>query len=99
VGKVSPWIVTGERGVRKRFVTPGTHLGYTNRLASAESLSERIDALAAALRDAGVAPDRIASILGTAAAASMDALVLEALAEDCATPGAPTSVQPLRIAA
>jgi hypothetical protein len=69
-------------------------------VTSAESLSERIDALAAALREAGVAPDRIASILDRAATATMHALVLEALIDDgapakSATPG----VQPLRIAA
>ena len=76
-------------------------------MTSAESLSERIDALAAALREAGVAPDRIASILGTAATATMHALVLEALADGSApTPvergGEPRSardVRPTRIAA
>jgi hypothetical protein len=47
---------------------------------TAESLSKRIDALAAALREAGVKPERIASILDTAATASMHALVLEELA-------------------
>jgi hypothetical protein len=51
-------------------------------VARAEALSERIDALAAALREAGVKPERIASILDTAATATMHALVLEALADD-----------------
>ena len=74
-------------------------------MASAESLSERIDALAEALRAAGVAPDRIASILGTAATASMQALVLEALADGDDPPAAADpsyalpSVEPMRIAA
>jgi len=68
-------------------------------MASAESLTARIDALAAALRDAGVAPDRIASILDTAARATMYALVLEALADEVAPARATPSVQPLRIAA
>jgi hypothetical protein len=72
-------------------------------VTSAESLSERIDALAAALRAAGVAPDRITSILGTAATATMHALVLEALVDDGATvpPAGPAQpdVHPLRIAA
>ena len=69
-------------------------------MASAESLTERIDALAAALRAAGVAPDRIASILGTAATATMHALVLEALADgDAASASGTRAVQPLRIAA
>jgi non-ribosomal peptide synthetase component E (peptide arylation enzyme) len=100
VDKVSPWIVTRARGVRKRFVTPGTRLGYTSRLTSAESLSERIDALAAALREAGVAPDRVASILGLAATASMHALVLEAIADGGApVTAAPTCIQQLRMAA
>lgn len=75
-------------------------------MASAESLSERIDALAEALRAAGVAPDRIASILGTAATATMHALVLEALA-DGEDPRAATAdpsyalpgVEPMRMAA
>jgi hypothetical protein len=76
-------------------------------MTSAESLSERIDALAAALREAGVAPDRIASILGTAATASMHALVLEALADGTARtlpaaggePRSTHAVRPMRIAA
>jgi hypothetical protein len=71
-------------------------------MTSAESLSERIDALAAALREAGVAPDRIASILDTAATATMHALVLETLADEGAPGGEPRSterVQPVRAAA
>jgi hypothetical protein len=76
-------------------------------MTTAESLSERIDALAAALCEAGVAPDRIASILGTAATATMHALVLEALADGGAprpaeAGGEPRSthgVRPMRIAA
>ena len=79
-------------------------------MTSAESLSERIDALAAALRAAGVAPDRIASILGSAATATMHALVLEALFDEGAPaqakraaaggePSAAPGAQPLRIAA
>ena len=77
-------------------------------MTSAETLTERIDALAAALRAAGVAPDRIASILGAAATASMHALVLETLVDESAPPqpvgagGEPHAtpgVQPLRIAA
>lgn len=78
-------------------------------MTSAESLSERIDALAAALRAAGVAPDRVASILGTAATASMHALVLDSLVDEGAStqpaagaggePHPPLGVQLLRIAA
>jgi hypothetical protein len=69
-------------------------------VATAESLSERIDALAEALRAARVAPDRIASILGTAATATMHALVLEALADEVG--GEPRTLSaggPLRAAA
>ena len=112
--KYRQFLVTRDSGVRKRFVTSVPRSGYRKRrtgsershVASAESLSERIDALAAALRAAGVAPDRIASILGTAATATMHALVLEALVDKGATPAsaggehhALPSVQPMRIAA
>ena len=50
-------------------------------MAAAETLTDRIDALADALRAAGVAPDRIATVLGSAATATMHALVLEAVLE------------------
>ena len=50
-------------------------------MAAAETLTDRIDALADALRAAGVAPDRVASILSSAATATMNALVLDALLE------------------
>ena len=70
-------------------------------MASAETLAEKIDALADALRAAGVAPDRIASILGTAATATMHALVLDAVLEErgLPTPTAMPHVTPLRGAA
>jgi hypothetical protein len=63
-----------------------------------------MDALADALRAAGVAPDRIASILGTAATATMHALVLETLSDEIDAPAADTSsalpgIEPLRTAA
>lgn len=45
-------------------------------------LTERIDALAAALRDAGVAPERSSSLLASAASATMHALTLDALLEE-----------------
>jgi hypothetical protein len=44
-------------------------------------LSERLDALAAALQDAGVSPEQSASLLASAAAATMHALTLDALLE------------------
>ena len=50
-------------------------------MAAAETLTDRIDALADALRAAGVAPDRVASILASAATATMNALVLDAVLE------------------
>jgi len=68
-------------------------------MTSAELLSERIDALAAALREAGVAPDRIESILGTAATATMYALMLDELTEEGAAPRPTQGVQPMRMAA
>lgn len=68
-------------------------------MTSAELLSDRIDALAAALREAGVAPDRIASILGTAATATMYALMLDELTEEGTAPRPAQGVQPMRMAA
>jgi hypothetical protein len=46
-------------------------------VASADTLTDRMDALADALRAAGVAPERVASILASAATATMHALVLD----------------------
>jgi hypothetical protein len=70
-------------------------------MGSAETLSEKIDALADALRAAGVPPERIASILASAATATMHALVLDALVEETVggAPNAAPRVQPLRVAA
>jgi hypothetical protein len=51
-------------------------------------LSERLDALAAALQDAGVSPEQSASLLASAAAATMHALTLDALLEKRSTPAA-----------
>jgi hypothetical protein len=45
-------------------------------------LTERIDALAAALRAAGVSPERSSSLLAAAASATMHALTLDALLEE-----------------
>jgi hypothetical protein len=52
--------------------------------SSADSLAARMDALADALRAAGVAPDRTARILGSAAEAAMHALVLDAVLDESA---------------
>jgi len=54
-------------------------------VAAAETLTDRIDALADALRAAGVAPDRVATILASAATATMHALVLDAVLDGNAT--------------
>jgi hypothetical protein len=58
-------------------------------MPSPETFADRMDALAAALRDAGVEPERVARILGSAAAATMHALVLDAVLEENAAPPAP----------
>ncbi len=65
--------------------------------SAAAALTERIDALAAALRDAGVPPERSAALLADAAAATMSAVLLEALLEPQAPPPA-APVEPLPVA-
>jgi hypothetical protein len=62
--------------------------------ATAITLTERIDALAAALRDAGVPQEQAASLLASAAAASMHALMLDAVLDEQpkAKPAAPEAV-------
>ena len=50
------------------------------------TLTDRIDALADALRAAGVAPDRVATILASAATATMNALVLDAVLDEAGRP-------------
>ena len=47
--------------------------------ATAVVLTERIDALAAALRAAGVSPEQSSGLLSAAAAATMHAVTLQAL--------------------
>jgi hypothetical protein len=54
--------------------------------STATVLSERIDALAAALQAAGVSPEQSASLLASAAAATMHALTLDALLEERSKP-------------
>jgi hypothetical protein len=73
-------------------------------MASPQTLADRMDALAAALRDAGVPQDRAARILGSAAEATMHALVLDAVLDENAAPTTepvqqPAQVEPLRVAA
>ena len=52
--------------------------------SNAVALTDRIDALGAALRAAGVSEEQSASLLASAAAATMHALTLDALLEDAA---------------
>jgi hypothetical protein len=62
--------------------------------STAITLTERVDALAAALRDAGVSPEQAASLLASAATASMHALMLDAVLDDQlrAVPAEPVAV-------
>jgi hypothetical protein len=62
-------------------------------MGSPEVLTEKMDALAHALRDAGVDPERVARILGSAAAATMHALVLDAVLDEQAAASAPTAAE------
>ncbi|HVM58285.1 MAG TPA: hypothetical protein VMT74_12530 [Gaiellaceae bacterium] len=66
-------------------------------------LTERLDALARALRAAGVAPAASERLLGAAAAAAMDALAIDlilAAAPAAAPPGEPPrDAQPVPLAA
>ena len=50
--------------------------------STAVVLTERIDALAAALRAAGVSPERSCGLLSSAAAATMHAVTLDALLDE-----------------
>jgi hypothetical protein len=54
--------------------------------STAIALAERIDALAAALRAAGVSQETAASLLASAATASMHALTLDAVLDDFVKP-------------
>jgi hypothetical protein len=57
--------------------------------SAAVTLTERVDALAAALRAAGVSQEQAASLLASAATASMHALMLDAVLDDVTAPAAP----------
>ena len=52
--------------------------------STAVVLTERVDALAAALRAAGVAPELACGLLASAATATMHAVTLQALLDDSA---------------
>ena len=66
--------------------------------STAASLAERLDALAAALRAAGVPPERSAGLLAAAAEATMHAVVLDALLDE-RRPRAAAPAPPVRPAA
>jgi hypothetical protein len=50
--------------------------------STARNIAQRVDALAEALRAAGVSPDRSAGLLAAAATAAMNAVMLDALLEE-----------------
>jgi non-ribosomal peptide synthetase component F len=54
-------------------------------------LTDRLDALAAALRAAGVSPEQSAALLASAATATMHAVTLDALHEGQPEPAAPAA--------
>jgi hypothetical protein len=56
--------------------------------STARNLADRVDALASALRDAGVSPEQSAALLAAAARATMSAVVLDALLEERPRPAA-----------
>jgi hypothetical protein len=73
--------------------------------STTRNLTERLDALAAALRAAGVSPERSAGLLASAATAAINAVMLDALLEENHKP-APLPLsevrpveQPIRLAA
>jgi hypothetical protein len=53
--------------------------------STARNLADRVDALAAALRDAGVPPEQSAGLLAAAARATMNAVLLDAVLEERTT--------------
>jgi hypothetical protein len=60
--------------------------------STAVVLTERIDSLAAALRAAGVSPERSSSLLTAAATATMHAVTLQALLDE--QPWTPVAAEP-----
>jgi hypothetical protein len=65
--------------------------------STARNVAQRVDALAAALRAAGVSPDRSAGLLAAAATAAMNAVMLDAVLDEmhAGTPVPVTEVGPL----
>ena len=70
--------------------------------STARNLADCVDALAAALRDAGVPPEESAGLLAAAARATMHAVMLEALLDDVTASAPPAETgggAPLGLAA
>ena len=75
--------------------------------STARNLTDCVDALAAALREAGVSPEDSAGLLAAAARATMNAVLLEALLDDVgasprlppATGGGSAASPPISLAA
>jgi non-ribosomal peptide synthetase component F len=59
--------------------------------STAQRLAERVDALAAALSEAGVPPEQAAGLLASAATATMHAVMLDALLDDRSVPVEPAT--------
>jgi non-ribosomal peptide synthetase component F len=74
--------------------SPAKLLRYMAADATACRLTERLDALAAALRAAGVSPEQSAALLASAATATMHAVTLDVLLEG--EPPAPAVAAPVR---
>jgi hypothetical protein len=70
--------------------------------STARALTDRLDALAAALRAAGVSPERSAGLLASAATATMHAVTLDALLDgpsDAPAAAEEPACDPLKLAA
>jgi hypothetical protein len=73
--------------------------------STARNVAQRVDALAAALRAAGVSPEHSAGLLAAAARAAMNAVLLDAVLEETNAPPpmaattVDTAAQPVRLAA
>jgi hypothetical protein len=62
--------------------------------SAAERFTERMDALAGALREAGVDDERVVGLLGAAAEATMHAITLDALLDEHTSPRRAAQPQP-----
>jgi hypothetical protein len=80
---------------------PTSNMPFMRPESTAINVTDRIDALAAALRAAGVSPDQTSRLLSSAATAAMHAVTLDALLDLAPKTGAeaPPVHQPVRVAA